>query len=58
MQYIMTIIWAILISAAVSYVLLSMAGEPFVFADSLLLAVILVVAVFILGAGVLKDKKE
>lgn len=58
MNYIMTIIWAILISAAVSYVLLSMAGEPFVFADSLLLAVVLVAAVFTLGAGVLKEKNE
>jgi len=51
----MTIIWAVLIGAAVSYVLTSMAGEPFVMSDSLILSAILAVVAIILGDGILRE---
>ncbi|RKQ32617.1 DUF2929 family protein [Oceanobacillus halophilus] len=56
MRYILAIFWAVLISGAISYVLTSMGGEPFVLMDSLILAGIFSVAVFLLGDGVLTDK--
>jgi hypothetical protein len=56
MRYIVSIFWAILISFAISYVLTSMGGEPFVLSDSLILAAFFSVAVFILGDGVLTEK--
>ncbi len=58
MRYIMTIVWAVLISAAVSYVLTSMGGEPFVLSEALILSAVFVVAAFILGDGVLKEKSN
>lgn len=58
MRYIMTIIWSLLISAAVTYVLTSMAGEPFVLAEAGILAVIFMVIVFIMGDVVLKEKND
>ncbi|MBP2076603.1 DUF2929 family protein [Oceanobacillus polygoni] len=58
MRYIMTIVWAILIGAAVSYVLTSMGGEPFVLSEALILSGIFVIAAFILGEGVLREKSN
>ncbi|MFC2949932.1 DUF2929 family protein [Virgibacillus sediminis] len=58
MKYIMTIVWALLISFAISYVLTSMGEEPFVLMDSVILAGVLSVAVFILGGGALGGKSE
>lgn len=53
----MTIIWAVLISGVLSYVLSSMGDAEFVLKDTLILAGILSVAIFILGDGLLKDNK-
>ncbi|XGA32986.1 YjzD family protein [Virgibacillus sp. CBA3643] len=58
MRYIMTIFWAVAISAVVSYVLTSMAGAPFVLTDTLILAGIFAVAVIVLADFVLPEKKE
>ncbi|MED4476297.1 MULTISPECIES: DUF2929 family protein [Bacillaceae] len=55
MRYIASIVWAILISFAISYVLSSMGGEPFVLSHSLILAALFSIAVFILGDVVLKE---
>lgn len=57
-RYIVTIIWAVLISAVISYVLSSMAGEPFSIEGSLLLAAIFAVGIFVLGEGALKEDKK
>jgi hypothetical protein len=54
----MTAIWAVLISFVISYVLSSMAGEPFVLSDTLILAAIFAVAIFLLGDGILKEEKN
>ncbi|MCM3741096.1 YjzD family protein [Oceanobacillus luteolus] len=58
MRYIMTIIWSLLISAAVSYVLTSMAGEPFVISEVVILAAFFMVIVFLLGEVALKQKEN
>jgi len=58
MKYIMTIVWAILISATLSYVLANMAGDSFVLAEAGILAAILAVFIFILGDVVIKSEKE
>lgn len=58
MRYIMSAIWAILISFAVSYVLVSMGGEAFSVGDSLILAAIFFIATVLLGDGVLKESNE
>ncbi|MEC5423618.1 DUF2929 family protein [Virgibacillus sp. C22-A2] len=52
----MTIVWAVLISGVISYVLSSMGNEAFSLVNTLVLAAILVVAVVILGEGVLKEE--
>ncbi|MBY7143094.1 DUF2929 family protein [Virgibacillus sp. NKC19-3] len=58
MRYIMTIFWAVAISTVVSYVLTSMAGSPFVFTDTLILAGIFAVAAIVLAEVVLPKRKE
>ena len=58
MKYIMTIVWAILISAALTYVLANMAGDSFVLAEAGILATVLAVFIFILGDVVIKSEKE
>ncbi len=58
MHYIMTIIWAVLISLATSFVLTSMAGEPFVLFEALILAGILSIVAIFLGEVALKTEKE
>ena len=58
MRYIMTIVWSLLISLTLAFVLTSMAGEPFILSEAIILAVILVVVIAIMGDGVLKEKSE
>jgi len=58
MRLIMTIIWSILISGAISYVLTSMAGEPFNITFTLIVASFFVVAIFVLGEGALKETER
>ncbi|MFD2630356.1 YjzD family protein [Oceanobacillus kapialis] len=58
MRYIWTIIWAFLISAALSYVLSSMGGEQFDVMNTVVFAAILSVFVFLLGDVVLKEEKS
>lgn len=58
MRYIMVAIWSLLISAALSYVLASMGGEAFNFPLTLGLAAIFIVAIIVLGDGVIKGNEE
>jgi hypothetical protein len=54
----MTIVWAVLISFAISYVLTSMAAETMVISEVLIFAGILSVIIFLLGDVALKEKKN
>ncbi|HLR02797.1 MAG TPA: DUF2929 family protein [Virgibacillus sp.] len=58
LRYIVSIFWAVLISAVISYVLASMADEPFSIAGSLLLAAIFAIGIITLGEGGLKEDKQ
>lgn len=58
MRYIMVLIWAVLLGSALSYVLTSMSGDPFVFSHALILSGIFLVAIFFLGDVVLKEDRE
>ncbi|HLQ71136.1 MAG TPA: DUF2929 family protein [Bacillota bacterium] len=58
LRYLVGIIWAILIGAVISYVLSSMANEPFSIGGSLLLAGIFAVGIVVLGEGALKEEKR
>jgi hypothetical protein len=58
MRYVMTIIWAALLGVVLSYVLSSMAAEPFSVSATIAFIIIVSLAVILLGEGVLKDKKE
>lgn len=58
MRYIMTIIWSLLISFAITYVLTAMAAEPFVVSEAIILAIIFMVVTFIIGDGILKEQKD
>lgn len=58
MRYIWTIIWATLISGVLSYVLSSMSDDPFILKDTLILAGVISVAIFILGDGLLKSEES
>jgi hypothetical protein len=54
----MTIFWSAVVSLAIAFVLTSMGGEPFVLSDGLLLAAFLAIAAFVMGDGILKEKKD
>lgn len=54
----MTIIWSLLISLALAFVLTSMAGDPFILSEALILAVVFVVIIAFLGDGVLKEESN
>ncbi|WP_235794092.1 DUF2929 family protein [Virgibacillus salidurans] len=54
----MTIFWALAIGTVASYVLTSMAGEPFVFTEVLILAGIFAVAAIVLAEFILPERKE
>jgi len=58
LRYIVGIIWAVLVGAVISYVLASMANEPFSIAGSFVLAAIFTVGIFVLGEGGLKEDKS
>lgn len=58
MRFIITLIWALLIGSAISYVLTSMAGDPFNFSHGLILGVIFAIAIFILAEGILKEDSK
>lgn len=58
MRYIMVAIWSILIGMVVSYVLTSMANEPFSLATSFILAAVFAICVILLGDVVLKEQNE
>lgn len=58
MKYIMTIVWSLLLSTVLAYVLTSMAGEPFILAEAGILAAIITVFVVILADGVIKGKQS
>ncbi|WP_010093625.1 YjzD family protein [Ornithinibacillus scapharcae] len=58
MRYIFTIIWAVLISFVLSYVLSSMGGESLDLVATFVLAAVFSIIVFLLGDGMLREKKE
>ncbi|MBU5468535.1 YjzD family protein [Virgibacillus sp. MSJ-26] len=58
MRYIMVAIWSILIGAVVSYVLTSMANEPFNLTSTFVLAAIFAIFVILMGDVVLKERNE
>ncbi|HLR51299.1 MAG TPA: YjzD family protein [Candidatus Avamphibacillus sp.] len=58
MRYIMVAIWSILIGTVISYVLTSMANEPFSMTNSLILAAVFAIFVILLGDGALKEQNE
>lgn len=58
MRYIMTLIWSVLIGGIVSYVLTSMAGEPYNITQTLVLAGIFAIVIFFLGDVVIKEEKS
>jgi len=58
MRFIMTIFWATLISAVLSYVLTSMANEPFNVTQTLSLMVGISIAIFLLDAAVLTEQED
>lgn len=58
MKYIMTIIWSLLIGAAVSYVLTSMAEDPFSMTQTLVLAGIFAVSIIVMGEFLIKKEEN
>ncbi len=54
----MTAIWSVLISAAIAYVLTSMAGEPFNLTNVLYVGGLLFVIVFLVAEVGLKEEKS
>lgn len=54
----MTIVWALLISFLVSYVLTSMAGETLTFAPIFVVAILFIIVATVIGDGILKESKE
>ncbi|WP_417006824.1 DUF2929 family protein [Aquibacillus koreensis] len=58
MRYFFTLLWAVLISFLVSYVLTSMAGETFTFTPIFFIALFFALTIFIIGDGILKEEKK
>ncbi|MFS0671988.1 DUF2929 family protein [Ornithinibacillus sp. 179-J 7C1 HS] len=58
MRYLATIVWAVLITFVLSYVLSSMGGESLDMVSTLVMAAIFSIIIFILGDGILRDQKE
>lgn len=56
MKYVMTLVWSMLLSLVVSYVLGSMAGDPFVLSEAVILGAIFFIA--IISLGLILDPKE
>ncbi|CDQ40656.1 MULTISPECIES: DUF2929 family protein [Virgibacillus] len=55
MRYIATIIWALVISGVLSYVLSSMRGDSFSMMGTIVFAVIMFIAIVILGDSAIHD---
>ncbi|HLR61716.1 MAG TPA: DUF2929 family protein [Lentibacillus sp.] len=58
MRFFWPLFWAILISSVISYVLVSMAGNDFEIGSTLAAAIIITLAVYVLGEGVLKEEND
>jgi len=58
MRFILTLVWAVLIGSAISYMLSAMGGQEFQVSNMLIMAGILSLAVFVLGEAVLKPEKD
>ncbi|MFZ3577904.1 DUF2929 family protein [Virgibacillus sp. DJP39] len=58
MRFIWTFIWSLFLSGVLSYILTSMGGTSFNLMHTLVLAVILSIAVFVLSEGVLKGDNK
>ena len=58
MRFIVTIIWAALISGVLSYILSHMTGSTFELTNVIVLTVIISLTVFILGEGLIKTNEE
>lgn len=58
LRFIVVLIWSFLISCAASYVLTSMAGEPFNINHTLILTVFFFFIVTIIGEVVLKEESN
>lgn len=58
MRYLIVIIWSLLISTVISYVVTSMAGEPFSITYTFVMSAFFFIAIVILGEGILKENKE
>lgn len=56
MKYIMTLIWSMLLSFIISYILSSMADDPFILNQALVLGGIFFVAIVILGTVIAPKK--
>lgn len=54
-RVIMAIVWAFILSLAISYVLTSMGGEPFNITPIFAVAAFILIAVIVLGDGVIKE---
>ncbi|WP_042149031.1 YjzD family protein [Paucisalibacillus sp. EB02] len=57
MRYLATIFWAVLVTFVLSYVLSSMAGATLDLVATLVMAAIFSIFIFILGDGILREKK-
>ncbi|TFJ93597.1 DUF2929 family protein [Lentibacillus salicampi] len=58
MRFFWPLFWAFLISCVVSYVLISMAGNTFEIGSTLAAALVITLAVYVLGEGVLKGESD
>ena len=58
MRYLATIVWAVLITFVLSYVLSSMGGESLDMVSTLVMAAIFSIIIFILGDGALRNRKK
>lgn len=58
MKYVMTLVWSMLLSLVVSYVLGSMAGDPFILTEAVILGVIFFIAITLLGMILSPSKQE
>jgi hypothetical protein len=57
-RYLVTIFWAVLITFVLSYVLSSMSGQSLDLVATFVMAAIFSVFIFILGDGILREKKN
>lgn len=58
MRFLMVLIWAFLISLAITYVVTSMAGAPFSMMFVYILTIVISLGIFVLGELILKEKEK